>query len=340
MQKFAGKFMLVLALVLMVSGCKPKVDGEKLVREAMLNSFDIKQQETNVSVEGDYQIDDKAKGEKLNGDFSVNLNGYFEETEDFRPVVDMKFLVDLTGMKTAKDSKESIGVMLDAEAKILSDYSFFFRVNKLSGETVKDLAQFLPTILGNWWTIALPEETLADLNPSLLASQTEQTRKIFENANLLKAVKVKGKEDLNGIATYRVTGLVDQEGVAKYFEEVAKLSETEIGAEDLAQMKELVKIVSKSTDFNLWITADDKPQIIQTKMKLALSLADFKELANTPEAAADTDVNGKINADLTIAIDKINVKRELTAPEGAKNLEEVLGGLLGGAMMNAPVPTQ
>lgn len=340
MQKFAGKLVLVLALALIVSGCKPKVDGEKLVREAMLNSFDIKQQETTVNVEGDYQIDDKDKSEKLNGNFSVDLDGYFEQTEDFRPVIDMKLLVDLSGVKTGKDSKENVGVMLDAEAKILNDYSFFFKVNKLSGETVKDLAQFLPTILGNWWTIALPEETLADLNPSLLASQTEQTKKIFEKANLLKSVKVRGEEVVDGVSTYRVSGVVDQEGVAKYFEEVAKLSETEIGPEDLMQMKELVEVLSKSTDFNLWITTGDKPQIIQTKLKLALSLADFKELANTDEASADTNVDGKINADLTFAISKINVKKELTAPEGAKNLEEVLGGLLGGAMMNAPIPTQ
>jgi len=246
------------------------------------------------------------------GTFSVS----FEGAADMHEPANMK---SKNSMKFALKSG-SFNVALTLYARVL-DRTLYLALEQAPGGKPFDISS-----LNNQWVKIDFKEIEEKVNADDEPLSEKQIEDIKEALRRSRAVHVKEEltdEEVEGVPSYHYALSVNKEELEKTISEITAIVEEE----DAPTINDDVKAQIDAAEFptgNVWIAKKDK-----TIRKMTM--------ASITKRTGETGVDGETT--LSVILKNYNQPVEITAPEGAKPLEELLMSFLG-ALMSAPAPAQ
>lgn len=245
---------------------------------------------------------DAELGAEQGGAVKATISGPFESAgEQEPPMIDLAIDFEADGLAGAEDVQFSGGLA------VTEDGAF---VNVDGTEFAVDDATFAAFEQAYAQSVAEAEQQSEEDQGAALFSQLG-----IDPSTWLVDVSNEGTEDVNGTETVKISGSAD---IAKIVEDLGSLAASapgEAAGVDPAQFRELRDAV-KSASVDVYTGAEDK---ILRLLELTI------ELEEPGSEATDT-------ISFSLGFSEVNEPQEITAPENATPLEELIPGGLGSGL--------
>ena len=227
---------------------------------------------------------------------------------------------------TAKSSDPTFPLTLETDL-ISLDKIFYFRVGTLVSPTISTFMDFSPAI-GKWWRYDFtPLETKAreELEKEQEAAAktvTQQAQRkaieIFSKPEIVKAVTRENDERIGDEASYHLRIVPTKETYLKLVEALQEKPLTDVERTNLEKSFEGIE----KLELDLWI---GKNTLVARKIKFFFKIKPSLEGIGTSPYTTSLNLlgMGTFEGVFVLEIPKINAPVSITAPEGARNIEEL-----------------
>lgn len=315
---------IALSAVMVFSGCQqaaqPQKAPEEVVKDGMKKLTEVTSHQFEFEVKGDLTGPQGEKPEKVK--FTISLAGGADMKDNKDPKINLK----LNGSGNA-DADTFDGA---AEFRLNKEAVFFTlaKLNVKGGEEAIP-QEFLDMYVGKWWKMTLPPEALEELTANLpeggsqenLTPEQLKSKELFENTQFFKNIKFVGVEAVKGEQSFHYSAELDKDAFMAFAVKAAEQQGEPMSESDKQEMADGMKMF----DFvgNVWVG--------QTSGVLNQVSGDFKLATD----AADQPT-GTISVRMTLW--DFNKPVTVQAPSDAEEfpIEQLLGGMLGGAAMGDP----
>jgi hypothetical protein len=272
----------------------PAVDKDpvEVLQESITNLDGVKSGNYSFVLNGDVTSEEMLE---VAGDtnliFNFALSGAFDVSDEENPV--LSFNVDL-GVKAGDDSET-----LKFETRLLSD-TLYFSLLELTDLDGMVPAEMVKPFMGNWWNIALPEGTSAEIFASqdqedYLPSELDDFKEIFMEHKIFGDVEYVRSEKVAGTNTYKYAFSLDNDAFFNYIMLSNEMAEANVSDEEIEELSAALE--NLTFEGFMWIGKED-----DTLRKLSgkLILEEFDGVA--------------FEIDLILELSNLNEKISLTAP--------------------------
>lgn len=241
--------------------------------------------------------------------------------------------LNIDGQITAEGETSNFAAEIIAQEEML-----YFRPEDLPSNIGQDFGD-----LTDQW-ISLPLETAqteatTDETASLTQEQQQQliqaTQNLLEQAELSQAKK----DSLDGESVFVVDVSLGKEALISYLQEVNRITDQELTAEEKQEMTEQLDQIAP-LNLTLWIgQADFYPRQIETSVQFSELETDSHNGAGAAALTQGlTPESGQLQ--LTVELSQFNQPVEITAPESARPLSEIISHMMNLDFASKQMPDQ
>lgn len=253
----------------------------------------------------------------------TTFTGSLSGSADMKDMTDPKVNLMLNASGSA-DTQSGDGAL---ELRLNKD-ALYFTLSKLDSQGGQPLPAEITAYIGKWWKIAIPAGTLEQLTQSSsqegtqqVSPQQQQLRDLLANTQFFTNVQFVAIEDVKGTSSYHYTADVDKTALMNFATQAAVIQGKPMSDDDKKSFQDMLsKLTMKG---NVWVASDSN---IMDKVTLDVQVA----------ATAPTDSTGTVSLGLTLWGFNQPVTVEIPANTTDFPVDQVLGGLMGAGLSNAP----
>jgi hypothetical protein len=244
----------------------------------------------------DISLEAAAEGED-GGSITASLTGPFQsQGEDSVPLIDLAAVLAVTG--GSEEINFDGGLTVTSDAAFVTVDGTPYAIDDATFQMFKDL----------YAQSAAAQDAEAEEGSALLGQLG------VDPSTWLTEVTNEGVEEIEGEETVHISGTAD---IAQIIGDAQGIADqtggaTQVNPEDLSKLSEAVE----TAEVDVYTGAEDK---ILRRLDLTLSIAD----------SSGSGVAGPVALDLSIGVSGVNEDQEITAPENAQPIEELVPGGLG-----------
>lgn len=302
--------MMALAMFSACGKAEPDKTPEEVVREGIINSFDVAKSsfEMNISVDGEGpDVADPSKTVPMS--FEIMMSGSADQTDMTKPLANL--VIDGSFKNGEAAAEEFAGELRIKESMV---YAMVSKFPSLGGQVP---AEMVEPNLNKWWKYEVPAGTLdAFKSLSVTEEDTEQITKMkefFKTNNLIKDLKYEGTEKVMGESSYKYSGTLDEEVFKALVKLVGEVAGEAVPA-DAMNFDEVEDIM-----LTVWVGVED------------MTMRGMK--ADVTAAPAD---GSKATIAFEVMMGDLGKEVTVEEPADAADIMTLLGPLMGG-MMGAPM---
>lgn len=242
------KILLAIGLtsILILSGCRvsdgPEQNPEKVVKEGFSNFYDLDAYTYEISFSGNVDADE------TNVNFELSLEG----GQDTLDPKDPRLVMALEGSGSVDDGDEQ---EVKGELRINSENIFF------SLASISDFDGLIPTemlepFVGKWWNMPVPPNAFDSLVIASgadedLPPEMQATKKLLKDTLFFKDLKYLGIDD----GSYHYSGVLDEDAVMNFIQEMAKINNDELNESDIEEMEESFEAIELEVE--IWVDTEE-----------------------------------------------------------------------------------
>jgi len=272
------------------------------------------------------QPEQPAPTKQQSGNFSIDFSGASD-------------LIDLNEPKAMFEfdiNTDMLPQSFRLEARAVGDV-VYFKINN-----VPDLGIFHLSFLENQWVkidpeaikeqFGLTEQQIeeAQKEQELSPEQIEQIKDIATSTKILKISEKLASEKINGVNTHHYKFVIDKEGLVQLITEISEVIENKtLTEEELQELEEPLQ-ATEMPGGEIWI---GKKDLLLYKISMDLNIKE------TEKAKSEGQVT------FSAQFKNYNKPVQVVIPEPVKTLEEIMGELMGGTLLqgfeqNIQMPSQ
>jgi len=319
---FVTSGVIALSAAVVLSGCQqaaPQKSPEEVVKEGIKNLTAVTSHQFEFEVKGDLNGPQGEKPEKVK--FTFMLSGSADMKDNKDPKINLK--IDGSGNADADSGAATAELRLNKEA-------LFFTLSKLDMKVSEPVPpEFVDMYVGKWWRLTLPPGTLDELTASLpeggsqenMTPEQQKMKSLFENTQFFKNIKFVAVESVKGEQSFHYSAELDKQAFMAFAVKAAEEQGTPMAESDQQEMEAGMQ----KFDFtgNVWV-GQTSGILNQISGDVKLATKDTSEPSGTITVRATLwDFNKPVS---------------VTAPSDATEfpIEQLLGGMMGGAPMGDP----